>query len=395
MKRIYVAIAFVLLLGGAGWLWSGFGSDIARSSPDARAARRGGGAPAVPVVAAPVVEKAMPFQVEAIGTVQTIASVVIRARVDTQIMKVLFKEGDAVKAGDVLFELDKRAIEAQIAQSEAQLARDKAQLANAKRDVERYTTLLQRDYASRAQTDKARTDEQSLDATVKADEAGLNNLRVQSTYYTIRAPISGRTGTVNLKEGNVVKGNDTATASTLVTLNQMDPIYVAFSVPQQILVELRDAQKAGPVRVEATVPNTTTRVRGEIAFVDNTIDIASGTITIKATMPNADEKLWPGQFVNVILTLRVDPDVLVIPSPSIQIGQNGNYVFVIKPDQTVEPRPVKVARTVGLEAVVSDGLKAGEKVVVDGQLRLTNGTRVEARPMTGPEAVAGGSTAGG
>jgi len=393
MKRVYLAIAFVLLLAGAGWLWSGIGSDSARSSPDANAGRRA--APAVPVIAAPVVEKAMPFQVEAIGTVQTIASVVVRPRIDTQIMKVLFKEGDAVKAGDVLFELDSRAMEAQIAQSEAQLARDRAQLVNAKRDVERYSTLLQRDYASRAQTDKAKTDEQSLDATVKADEAALDTLRVLRTYYTIKAPISGRTGTIFLKEGNVVKGNDNATATQLVTINQMDPIYVAFSVPQQVLGELRDAQRAGPVRIAATIPNTTTRIEGQVAFVDNTIDVASGTITIKATMPNADEKLWPGQFVNVVLTLRVDPDVLVIPSPSIQIGQNGNYVFVIKPDQTVEPRPVKVSRTVGLEAVISDGLKAGERVVVDGQLRLTTGTRVEARPMTGPEAVAGGQVSGG
>ena len=392
MKRIYLAIGFLLLLGGAGWLWSGIGSDAARSNADT--GRRP--PPAVPVVAAPVVQKPMPVQVEAIGSVQTIASVVVRPRIDTQIMKVLFKEGDAVKAGDVLFELDSRAIDAQIAQSEAQLTRDRAQFANAKRDVERYNTLLMRDYASRAQTDKARTDEQSLDATVKAAEAALDSMRVLRSYYTIKAPISGRTGTIFLKEGNVVKGNDNAIATQLVTINQMDPIYVAFSVPQQILGELRQAQQKGPVEVAVSIPNSDAQLKGEVAFIDNTIDIASGTLTVKATVPNADETLWPGQFVNVVMTLRVDLNALVIPTPAVQIGQSGTYVFVIKPDHTAEPRNIKLSRTLGNEAVIGDGLVAGEQVVVDGQLRLTKGTRVEMRPMSGAvPAIAGTPAAGG
>src|SRR5258708_27284163 len=219
MKRVYMAIGFTLLVGGAGLLWSGFGSEIARSNT----APSGRASPAVPVVTAAVVQKAMPFQIEAIGTVQTIASVTIRARVDTQIMKVMFAEGEAVKAGDVLFELDKRAVEAQLAQAQAQLARDRAQPANAKRAVERYSTLLLRDYASRAQTDTAKTNEQSLEATVKADEAVSDNLRVQISHYTITAPIGGRTGTVYLKEGSVVKSNDNATAPQLVTIKQIEP----------------------------------------------------------------------------------------------------------------------------------------------------------------------------
>ncbi|HEX9465918.1 MAG TPA: efflux RND transporter periplasmic adaptor subunit [Alphaproteobacteria bacterium] len=391
MKRVYMAIGFTLLVGGAGLLWSGFGSEIARSNT----APSGRASPAVPVVTAAVVQKAMPFQIEAIGTVQTIASVTIRARVDTQIMKVMFAEGEAVKAGDVLFELDKRAVEAQLAQAQAQLARDRAQLANAKRDVERYSTLLLRDYASRAQTDTAKTNEQSLEATVKADEAVIDNLRVQISYYTITAPIGGRTGTVYLKEGSVVKGNDNATASQLVTINQIDPIYVAFSVPQQVLGELRDAQKAAPVPVDAVIPNTATKLQGQVAFIDNTIDVTSGTITAKANIPNPDEKLWPGQFVNAVATLRVDPDVLVVPAPAVQIGQDGTFVFVIKPDQTAEPRPVKVSRMVGPAAVIAEGLQAGEQIVVDGQLRLTRGTRVESRPMSGSPAVAGTPTSGG
>ncbi len=394
MKRIYLAVGFVALLGGAAFLWSNWGSG---SGGSGRPGAAGGGRPAqaVPVVAAAVVQKPMPVQVSAIGTVQTIASVVVRARADTQIEKVLFKEGDAVKAGDILFELDKRQVSAQIAQAEAQAARDRALLANAKRDVERYTALLARDYASHQQTDTAKANAASLEATVRADEAAVENLRVQQSYYTIRAPISGRTGSVNLKEGNVVKGNDTATASALVTINQMDPIYVAFSVPQQVLGELRQAQQAGPVPVDASINSAGVHDQGQVTFIDNTIDVASGTITVKATVPNADEKLWPGQFVDVNMTLRIEPDALVVPATAIQIGQNGNYVFVIKPDHTVEPHPVKVSRTVGLEAVIADGLEVGQQVVVDGQLRLTNGSHVEIRPAAGSSSgVTAGSTPG-
>jgi multidrug efflux system membrane fusion protein len=230
----------------------------------------------------------------------------------------------------------------------------------------------------------------ALEATSRADEATVDNLRVVLSYFTIRAPITGRTGTIFLKEGNLVKGNDTANASQLVTINQMDPIYVSYAVPQQILGELRDAQKQGPINIEAAIPNSTVVLRGELAFVDNSIDVASGTVTLKASFPNEDEKLWPGQFVNVKTTLRIDPDVLIVPAQAIQIGQNGPYVFVIKADRTAEYRPVKVSRTVGMESVIADGLAAGEQIVVDGQLRLTNGIRVEPRAMSGgAQAIAG------
>jgi multidrug efflux system membrane fusion protein len=382
-----MAIAFAVILGVGGALWRGFGVDGATTPrPNPRTA-----GPSVPVIATQVAQKSMPVQVESIGTVQTMASVVVRARVDTQIQKVLFKEGDAVKAGETLFELDKRSIEAQIRQAEAQLAKSRAQLANSRRDVERYTTLLQRDYASQQKADQVKTDSMALDATMHGDEATLDNLRVLLTYYTIRAPINGRTGTIFLKEGNLVKGNDNAAASQLVTINQMDPIYVSYAVPQQILGELRDAQRQGPVMIEASIlKSNDAKLRGELAFVDNTIDIASGTVTLKANFPNADERLWPGQFVNVITTLRVDPDVLVVPAQAVQIGQSGNYVFVIKPDKTAEYRLVKIKRTVGMETVIAEGLKAGEDIVVDGQLRLTNGTRVEPRARTaGAQAIAG------
>jgi multidrug efflux system membrane fusion protein len=386
MKRLYMAVGFAVLLGVGGALWHGFGVD---GAPAPRPNQRAAG-PAVPVIATTVVQKSMPVQVEAIGTVQTMANVVIRARVDTQIEKVFFKEGDAVKAGDVLFQLDKRSIEAQLRQAEAQSAKSRAQHANSRRDVERYQTLLSRDYASQQKADAVKTDSMALEATARADEALVDNLRVVLSYYTIRAPITGRTGTIFLKEGNLVKGNDTANASQLVTINQMDPIYVSYAVPQQILGELRDAQKKGPINIEAAIPNSSVLLRGELAFVDNTIDVASGTVTLKATFPNEDEKLWPGQFVNVKTTLRIDSDVLIVPAQAIQIGQNGPYVFVIKPDRTAEYRQVKVSRTIGMESAIAEGLAAGEQIVVDGQLRLTNGIRVEPRAMSGgTQAIAG------
>jgi membrane fusion protein, multidrug efflux system len=387
MKRVYVAIGFAVLLAVAGVAWQ---QGVFGKSTPTQGANPRGGAPTVAVIAAPVIQKSMPVQVETIGTVQTMASVVVRARVDSQIVKVMFKEGDAVKAGDVLFEFDKRSIEAQIRQAEAQLARSRAQLANSRREVERSQQLLARDYVSQQKADAIRTDSMALEATNRAEEAMLDNLRVTLSYYTVRAPISGRTGTIFLKEGNLAKGNDNAAATQLVIINQIDPIYVSYSVPQQMLGDLRDAQRAGPVLVEAAVQGSDVRVKGEVTFVDNTIDVASGTVNTKATFPNADEKLWPGQFVNVNMTMRIDSNVMVIPTPAVQIGQKGEYVYVIKPDRTAEYRAIKVGRIVGPETVIADGLKAGEQVVVDGQLRLTNGTRVEPRAMNATaQAVAG------
>lgn len=202
-------------------------------------------------------------------------------------------------------------------------------------------------------------------------------MKVQLGYYTIRAPIGGRTGSVGLKQGALVKGNDSG--STLVTINQMDPIDVAFSVPQQTLGELRASQHGGPVAVDVTAPGAAP-VRGQLSFIDNNVDSSSGTISVKAATPNADEKLWPGQFVNVTVTLRTDNQALVTPTQSVQIGQAGTYVYVVKPDKTVEMRPVQVAWASGDETVIANGLQVDEQVVVDGQLRITRGSHVDPRP---------------
>jgi multidrug efflux system membrane fusion protein len=212
---------------------------------------------------------------------------------------------------------------------------------------------------------------------VKADEAGIQNLQVQITYYTIRAPMDGRLGYVNLKTGNAVKAQDTI---TMVTINQVRPIYVSFAVPQRELPGIRAALNAGTVPVEVRPPNDPGgAITGRLDFVDNQIDTATGTIILKAIFPNRDERLWPGAFVNVRITLRVEENALVIPSAAIQVGQSGSYVFVVKPDSTVEIRPVTVSRTVDGQSVIEKGLAEGDRVVTDGQLRLTNGTRIEIR----------------
>jgi multidrug efflux system membrane fusion protein len=226
-----------------------------------------------------------------------------------------------------------------------------------------------------------------FDATLRADEAAVENLKVQLTYTTIISPITGRTGAVTLKDGSNVKANDTI---SLVTINQVHPIYVSFSVPQVQLADIRAAMTSGPVeaRVQPVGESDVSHDKGTLAFIDNAIDIATGTVNLKAIFENKRDVLWPGQFVNVRLTLRVDPDAIVVPAAAVQIGQNGTYVYVIKPDATAEARPVKVSRTVAGQTIIAEGLKEGEQVVVDGQLRLTSGAKTEPKSAetakTGP-----------
>jgi multidrug efflux system membrane fusion protein len=333
--------------------------------------------PAVPVVVAPVARKSIPFRLDAIGNVQAIATVAVKSRVDGQVAEVKVADGQEVRAGDVLFVLDTRAIEAQLKQAQANLAHDRALLANAQRDVDRLRPLIQKRDVSQQAFDLATATAASLDATVKADEAAIQNLQVQITYYTIRAPIDGRLGFVALKAGNDVKAQDVI---TMVTINQMRPIYVSFAVPQRELPSVRAAVAKGTVPVSVRVPNDTAgAIAGRLDFIDNQVDVATGTIQLKAIFGNRDERLWPGNFVNVQMTLGVQEDAIVVPAAAIQVGQSGSYVFVVKPDSTAEIRPVTVSRTVEGSAVVASGLSEGERVVTDGQLRLNNGTRVEIR----------------
>jgi len=328
----------------------------------------------VPVRITTVASKPTPVEFNTIGNVQTIASVSVKSRIDAVIEQVLVKDGQFVKAGDVLFQLDSRAGQAALHQAEATLARDQAQLANAQRNASRSKSLIAKNFVSQQQFDTDSSTATALEATVKADQAQVENAKIVMSYYTITAPIDGRVGLISIKQGNSIKANDVPLAS----VNQIQPIYVSVALPQNNLPELRAAMAKGPVTVRVTPAGDKGEpITGKIAFFDNTIDATSGTINVRSTFENTDQRLWPGQFVNVSVLVRTDPDALVIAPAAIQAGQSGTYVFVIKDDNTAEARPVTVDRTVGGMAVISKGLSPGEKVVTDGQLRLGNGTRVQ------------------
>jgi membrane fusion protein, multidrug efflux system len=372
MKRILLVASLVALLG-CGYYFRGYFLDSAGDTRTARPA-----APAQLVVAGVAEQSPTPILVSAIGTVQSIATVMIKSRIDGEIAKVHFEEGQEVKEGDVLFTLDDRGLRAQLQQAEANLERDRAQLERFKLEVTRQTELKNRGVASAQKLEDVTTSVAVAEATVRASEATAENARVNLNYTTIRAPITGRTGSVALKRGNVVKAMDTApTVVPLVTITQLRPIYVAFTAPEWYLADLRTAMAERAVLAVVTVPaQPNAPITGTLTFIDNQVDATSGTISLKAKFPNDDDRLWPGQFVNVTLTLGLQENAVVVPSAAIQVGPNGPYVFVIRQDSTVELRLVKPDRVVGDKTVVASGMAAGERVVVDGQLRLGNGTRV-------------------
>jgi multidrug efflux system membrane fusion protein len=380
MRRFLPAALLAVLLAG-GYYFRGFFFDTATDTRTARPAA------AQLVVGDTAAQSPVPILVTAIGTVQSIATVMIKSRVDGEIAKVHFEEGQEVKEGDILFSLDDRAVRAQLQQAEATLERDRAQLERFKLEVTRQTELKNRGVASAQKLEDVTTSVAVAEATVRASEATAENARVNLNYTSIRAPITGRTGSVALKRGNVVKAVDTAAAALpLVTITQLQPIYVAFTVPERYLGDLRTAMAEGPVPAVVTVPNQSgAPTTGTLTFIDNQVDAATGTISLKAKFSNEDERLWPGQFVNVTLTLGVQADAVVVPSAAIQVGPNGPYVFVIRQDSTVELRLVKPDRVVGEKTVVAGGIAAGERVVVDGQLRLGNGTRVTVQGSTPPK----------
>ena len=377
MKRVVIAGALLAIIAGGGVTYQTLSAGSARS--ETAGPPRGG--PLVPVVVAVAKREPTPVRLDAVGTVQTIASVAVKSRLDGQIAELRVQDGQYVKAGDPVLLLDSRAAEAQVRQMEAQQARDRAQLTNAKRDVERFAPLVAKDFVSHQQYDTAATAARALEASVKADEAALENARVQLTYYTITAPMDGRIGTIALKTGSNVKANDVA----ILTINQTKPIWVAFSLAESDFPAVRRAMEAGAVEVDVAAPgDSEVPERGRVSFFENAIDTATGTIGLKATFDNPQERLWPGEFVNVSVRLSVEQDALVVPQAAVQVGQSNTYVFVVKPDNTAEMRPVQVSRTVAGKSVIAKGLDAGEQVVTDGQLRLTNGSRVEIRPADRP-----------
>jgi len=392
----------------------------------------------VPVTVGVAERKDVPATVTAVGIVQATATVGVLSQVNGQILKVRFAEGDDVRQGQLLFTLDTRPLEAALAQTratlardraqlqqaeaalvqqranveqaEANLARDRAQLDNARVQERRYRELAGREFVAKEQYDQVRTTAEAFAATVRADEAAIANARaavhaaeatvenakaairadeamvesarLQLEYTQIRAPLTGRTGNLLIHEGNVVKANDVG--NPLVTINQISPIYVAFGVPEQYLAEIRRQRAQSAPTIEAAPPGAgQARERGEVTFVNNTVDATTGMIQLKATFRNAERTLWPGQFVNIVLTLATERDVVVVPSQAVQTGQKGLYVFVVKPDLTVEARAVKTGRTVGRETVVESGLAPGERVVTDGQLRLFPGAKVDIKSPGG------------
>lgn len=377
MKRAVLSIVILGLVAGGGYFarerWFQSRPAETRVVPPN---------PAQTVVASTVARADVPIQITGIGTVQPIATVLVKSRLDGQIAKIAFKEGQEVKAGDLLFSLDDRALVAQLRQTEANLARDRAQLLRAQQELRRQQDLEKRDYASRQKLEQSQADAAALDATLKASEAAVENARVLLSYATIRSPIDGRTGSISLKEGNVIKSND----QPLVTITQMRPIYVGFTIPERNLGAVRTALAEGAVSVSVSPPTDASAIEtGVLTFIDNQVDTATGTIALKATFENSRNTLWPGQFLQVTMTLGIQRNATVVPSASLQTGQQGVYVFVIKPDSTAEVRPVTVERVQGNMSVVSKGLEVGERVVLEGQLRLTNGTRVEPRTNAAQE----------
>lgn len=386
MKRLIFALVGLVLIAG-GFLWFRE-HERGATAPAVRAA---GGAPPAPVVVDHVQRRALPLVLTSIGRVQPINSVAIRPRIEGQILTVHFSEGQDVKTGDLLFTLDTAAADIALLQAEAQLARDQAQQASAEADLKRYSELAKTGYGTAQKQEQAAASSGVLDAAIKADNAAIALAKLDQTYAAIRAPIDGRTGAVPVKVGNLVKPTDQA---PLVTITQIRPITVAFTLPERYFPALKRYQAVAPLRVKVKVPHgNEAGIVGQLSFIDNTIDSTSGTIGVKATFENQDGVLWPGAFVTVAVTVTVEADALAVPLAAVQTGQDGRFVFVVKPDSTVEVRPVMVAREADDQAVIGSGLTENETVVVEGQLRLSPGTKVAAQAeKAAPAADAGTPT---
>jgi multidrug efflux system membrane fusion protein len=319
----------------------------------------------------------MPITIGVVGTAEAYSTVAVHAQITGELTSVNFTDGDDVVKGQVLFALDRRPLETALQQAEANLQRDLAQAANARAQTERYSDLVQRGIATREQLDQQQTNRAALEATVAADRAAVESAKVQLTYATIAAPIAGRTGKLMVHAGNLVRANDT---TPLVVINQISPIHASFGIPEGQLPEFKRYLAQRAIQVEASPPNDAAPpARGYVSFVDNAVDQTTGTIEVRGTFANESRQLWPGQFVNVTVTLGTDTNAIVIPTIAVQTGQQGQYVFVARSDATVELRPIQVARTAGAETVVKNGLVPGETVVTDGQLRLVPGSHITVR----------------
>jgi multidrug efflux system membrane fusion protein len=321
-------------------------------------------------------QKDIPLQIRAIGSVQPLATVAVRALVGGQLMNVWFREGDDVARGQRLFTIDPRPYQAALAQAQANLARDEAELRNSQSQAARYADLVKKDYVTKEEYDKMIAGAEGARAVVAADRAAVETARLQLSYCDIRSPIAGRTGSLMVHPGNIVHANDT---NPLVVINQVTPVYVQFSIPESQLGSLR-ARGMGNVPVTVMPQGGGAAIgAGRLTFIDNSVDVTTGTITLKALFDNANRALWPGQYVTVAVTLQDRPNSVVIPSQAVQVGQRGQYVYVVKGDQSVEMRPVKVAEAVNQQSIIESGVAPGETVVTDGQLRLTPKSKVDVK----------------
>jgi RND family efflux transporter MFP subunit len=368
-KRKWLLGAAVLALVGIAFFARGFWTA---DKTDARA--QGSANRVVPVEVTKAERKKVPVRLDALGTVTPIASVALKARVETTITGVHFADGARVNAGDKLFTLDCRVMDAQIQTTEGQLARDQAQLAGAERDVARYTELVGKNATPVMNLDNAKTQSDVFRAAIKSSQGLLENLKTQRSFCTVTAPISGRISAAAVKIGNFVRPADTAPMATII---QMAPVYVSFAIPQKNLPALRQAIANESATIQAAIPGQTRRAEGTVSMIENSVDSATGMAIIRATMPNKDETLWPGTLVTAEVTLRTE-DAVVVPSTAVQVSQTGNFVFLVE-DGKAKVQPITVERQVGMETIVASGLKGDETVVTDGQLLLSAGTRVNPR----------------
>jgi membrane fusion protein, multidrug efflux system len=369
-RAIGVAAIIIAAIMLATW-WHGFGGNGPRATAQTAA-------PLVPVTAGVVAAKDVPVYLQGIGTVQAYNMVTVKTRVDGQIVKVFFKEGQEVKEGDPLFEIDPRPYQAALEQAQAAKQKDEAQLAGAKLDLDRYSRLLGTGYQTRQSYDQQTALVAQLQAAIKGDQAQIDNAALNLGYADIGSPIDGRLGARLVDKGNLVHANDN---TALVTITEIKPIFVSFTLPQDTLDEVRQQQQQAPLVVRAYTGDGNTLLSvGKLTLIDNSIDQTTGTIHLKARFDNQDERLWPGEFISLRVILKTRPNVATVPAQTVQEGPNGNYAYIIKPDNTVERRAVDVAAVQDGIAVITKGLKPGERVVVDGQYRLTEGARVKILP---------------
>jgi membrane fusion protein, multidrug efflux system len=330
-------------------------------------------APPVPVTVATAERRDVPFELAATGTVEPLQTVAVQAQVSGILRRVAFKEGDEVKQGQVLFELDPRPYRAALDQALALLTRDRAQAAGAAQEAKRYESLAEKQYVTAQQYDQAKTTAAAGEATLAGSQAAVEQAQLNLQYATIRAPIAGRTGSLLIREGNLVRASAT---EPLVVINRLRPILVRFAVPASNLPLIQEHLNKGVV-VRADPSGDGDPSEGTLSFIDNAVDSSTGTILLKGRFPNDDGSLWPGGFVDVRLQLYVEAKALVVPAAAVVAGQQGNFVFVIQPDSSAATRPVTVSRTAGDFAILSSGVEAGDRVVVDGQLRLRQGSKVQ------------------